>query len=128
VIAKYHEPRVALNPSLSIDLYPLGHEIMNDPLRAARWALEDYEGFIFTPVVVVEPLQLRTVAGRQAGYFHIRFALELKNGPPREIDLRLWAITRGTSAYLIKAIDAQGGPDRSVAEIDGMMGSLRFTD
>jgi hypothetical protein len=128
VIAKYPEPRVALNPSLSIDLYPFGREIMKDPLRAASWVLGDYNRFIFTPVTVVEPLQFRTVAGRQAGYFRIRFALELKNGPAREIDLRVWAITRGMSVYLIQAVDAQNGPDVSAAEIDATVLNLRFTN
>jgi hypothetical protein len=127
-IAKYPEPRVEFNPVVSVDLYPFGYEFVDDPVRAAGVVLRYYQSNLFTAVTIVERLGPTTLAGRKAGYFHIRYELETTHGPRHEIDERVWAVNRGTSAYLIFARGAQQGPDEAKAELDAMVRSLRFTD
>jgi hypothetical protein len=125
VIARYPEPRVELNPGVSIDRYPLDDYRLKDGLWIAGRVVHNRQRLL-NHVEIVEPTAWRTLGGRAAGYCHIRFTLEMKGAPAYHVDERTWAIASPLSTFLIIARCSQDDPPEVTQAIDAVIASIHF--
>lgn len=126
IISKYAEPYAGLNPSVSIDRYPLGDYRFKDSLWIVDRVLGNYRRILFTPFEVVAGPFQTTLAGKPAAYCRTRYELALVGLPPMKIEQQLWAVANGLEAVIIVATGSQIAPDQSEAEINAIVQSLRF--
>jgi hypothetical protein len=125
VISKYPEPRAGLNPSVSIDRYPLDDLRFTDEIRLAHRALA-VKRTVLNGIEVVEPVRFGVLGGVVGGYFRVRYTLEVRNGSPLRVDERVWVIGTGLMSYLVKARAVQDGPDAAGPEMEAILSSITF--
>ena len=126
VISKYPEPYTGLNPTLSIDRYPLGEYRFKDGLWVAQRDLGYIYHMLFTPITTVQPPQWVDLAGKKAGYYHTLFDLEVKALPTFRMDWQAWAVSTRLCVLVITAVGPQVGPDYSAADFNAIMRSIKF--
>jgi hypothetical protein len=126
VIAKYPEPHRGLNPTITVDRYPLGELRFKTGLWIAGADLHGLKGVIFTPLVVSDGPRPADLSGKTAGYYRASFDLDLVDGPRLSLRRQVWAVSTALSVIYVTAMDAQSGPDFCAAEIDAVIASLKL--
>lgn len=127
VISKYPEPYAGLNPTFTLDRYPLEEDRFKDGLWVSRANAGLIEYMVFTPIRYVQLPQWVEIAGRKAGHYEAHFELEAKGIPTLEIKRKIWAVgSGGLSVIFVTAVGAQKGPEVADAELQSILDSLRF--
>lgn len=126
VISKYPEPYVGLNPSVSIDRYPLESARFKTSLWLASSIISDYRSMLFTPYTITSGPLMRTLSDKPAAYFRADYDLELINLPTLKIDERMWIIASALDCLIVTVTAPQAASDELTAEIEAILFSLSF--
>ncbi len=125
VIAKHPEPHRGVNPSVSIDRYPLDDLRFKTSAWLAGLVLKN-SLYVFDGVTVAAAMEHTPLDGNPAAALRMRYVLEVKDGPPQAIDEHIWVVATGITAYLIVGRCAQDGPEAASDEINSIVASLKF--
>ncbi|WP_438480522.1 hypothetical protein [Oleiharenicola lentus] len=126
VISKYPEPYRGQNPTVIIDLLPLGEERLSDSLRVSELHYTNMRQFLRGEIEVKQLPVLTEIDGKKFGYYRVAYTLGVEKLPPFNFDQRAWFYSLPLSAVSILALTPQSGDDVSQAEIEAIMASIRF--
>jgi hypothetical protein len=119
-MTKYSEPYNDLNPSLKVNIKPLGNlkgmgakEILNMMVASLKDVFTDFE-------ITVQPTET-TVSGLRAGYVQFNYSVRSPDGRSFPTTSELWIIPRGDYFFMIGAGTRQDEMTGTRAEIQDIM-------
>jgi hypothetical protein len=123
VIAKYQEPYDDLNPSLKVNIKPLGQlkgtdakQVLNLIIPQFQKAFQDYN--------LVQPPMDQTVAGLKAAYMRINYSLATPDGRKFPASSELWIIPKDEYFFMIGAGTRQDEKTGKRSEIMEILNSV----
>lgn len=119
VIMKYPEPYDDLNPSLKVNIRPLGQFKGADPRQIMSFILPQLQRSFRDFVVVQEPVAAK-VSGMDAAYMQVNYSLVIPDGRQFPTTSEMWIVPRGDFFFMIGAgtrQDEQTGSRQEIREI-----------
>jgi hypothetical protein len=125
VILKHQEPFDDLNPSVQVQLRPLGQlegksaiELMNIILPTLQRAVTDF--------TIIEPIKEATLGGQKAAYMKSKYSVNNAEGREFRSLSRLWIVPRGSFIFMVSMSGPQEGPDVSETEFAEVIRSIKI--
>jgi hypothetical protein len=125
VMMKHPEPFPDLNPSLKINVKPLGDLTGDDPkalleliVPSLRKAFHDFE-------MVETPKEIK-LAGHRAAYMKIHYNLAVSDGQQFATCSEMWVVPRGNNFFLIGSGTRQDEKTGKRSDIQKILSSLRI--
>ena len=125
VILKHQEPYDDLNPSVQVQLRPLGQlegksavEMLNIILPTLQRAVTDF--------TIIEPIKEATVGGQKAAYMKSKYSVKNAEGREFRALSRLWIVPKGSFILMVSISGPQEGPDVSEPEFAEVIRSIRI--
>ncbi|MBN1142726.1 MAG: hypothetical protein JXB25_13170 [Deltaproteobacteria bacterium] len=116
---KHPEPFDDLNPSLKINIKPLGQFKGTDPKHILGFFVPQFQK-IFQDFKLVQPPMDTKLGGLAAAYMRINFTLAISDGRSFPATSELWIVPRGDYFFMIGAgtrQDEETGSREEIAEI-----------
>jgi hypothetical protein len=125
VMMKYPEPFDDLNPSLKINIKPLGTLAADDP-KAILSLMTASLGNKFEDFKVVLPARETTLGGRKAAYVKFHYSLQIPDGRSFPTCSELWVVPRGKHFFIIGSGTRQDEKTGKREEIEKILASLKL--
>lgn len=127
VITKYAEPYDDLNPSLKVNVRPLGALKGAPPTRIVELLVPQLRR-AFPDLVVADGPREVQVGGRAAGYVRVHFAMALPDGRTFPTASELWIVPRGEHFFMIGGGTRQDEATGTRAEVQSIVSSIRIKE
>jgi hypothetical protein len=125
VIAKYEEPYDDLNPSLKVNMRPLGNFSADKPTAILDIISKQFESLFEDYKVVTAPKETK-LAGLKAGYLKVHFSMKIPDGRTFPTCSELWVVPRGKHFFMIGAGTRQDEKTGKREEIEKILETLKI--
>lgn len=125
ILTKFAEPYPDLNPSLKVNIRPLGQLKGRPPADVIRLILPQLER-AFKDFQLVQPPTDVVVSGLNAAYARIHYTLQTSDGHSFPTASELWVIPRGEFFFMIGAGTRQDEKTGSREEISTIINSIKI--
>jgi hypothetical protein len=124
-ITKYEEPYDDLNPSLKVNIRPLGNFSANKPTAILDLISKQFESLFEDFEVVTAPKETK-MAGLKAGYLKVHFSMKIPDGRTFPTCSELWVVPRGKHFFMIGAGTRQDEKTGKREEIEKILGTIKI--
>lgn len=100
VITKYPEPFDDLNPSLKVNIRPLGQFKGMDPKEMLDYVIPQFKN-IFQDLEIIQPPMDTKVSNLPAAYMRVNYLMENAEGRTFPTTSELWIVIRGDYYFMI---------------------------
>ena len=123
VFWKYPEPNPELNPTIEVQLRPIGPLAGSAPKVLMRVAIGPIRKAVpdFTYVTDISDVR---VSGHPAAYMKAKFTVTTNEGRDFKTLVRMWLVPRGAFMFLISMSGPQEGKDVSESEFEAALASI----
>lgn len=125
VITKYKEPYEDLNPSVKINMRPLGDFAAEDPKTILTQATAPLKNVFQDFRMVTAPKETK-VSGLRAAYAKFNYSLEIPDGRSFPTCSEIWVVPRGKHFFMIGAGTRQDEKTGKREEIQKIVDSLKI--
>lgn len=125
IITKFKEPYPDLNPSLKVNIRPLGPLKGRAPSDIVKLIVPQLER-VFKDFQIGQPPTEVVISGLAASYVRINYTLQTSNGDSFPTTSELWIVPRGDFFFMIGAGTRQDEKTGSRKEIDAMINSIKI--
>ncbi|KIM11921.1 MAG: hypothetical protein KU37_03455 [Sulfuricurvum sp. PC08-66] len=122
-MTKYPEPFEDLNPSIKVNIKPLGQLKGVDPKQILGLILPQFQK-MFQDFNLVQPPMDTKVGSLNAAYVRINYTLEIPDGRAFPTSSQLWIVPRGDYFFLIGAGTRQDEKTGSREEIEKILSTI----
>lgn len=126
VLTKFEEPFPDLNPSLKVNIRPLGQLKGRPPGDIIRLVLPQLER-AFKDFQLKQPPSDAVVAGLAASYLQVYYTLQTADGSSFPAASELWIVPRGDFFFMIGAGTRQDEKTGSREEIAAILKSVKIS-
>lgn len=126
-ITKYKEPFNDLNPSLKINIKPLGQLHGASPLKIAELIVPSLKQ-AFPDLKVIQTPKEVLVGGLKGTYIHVQYLLKTQAGPSFPTSSEIWIVPKGNHFFMIGAGTRQDEKTGTRKEISQIVQSIQFFD
>jgi hypothetical protein len=123
VMAKYPEPYDDLNPSVKVNIKPLGELDGNNPSKILNLILPQFKKSFQDFNLVQKPVET-TIAGLKASYMRLNYSLAIPDGRSFPTTSELWIVPRGDFFFMIGSGTRQDEATGSRKEIKEILDTL----
>lgn len=123
VMAKYPEPYDDLNPSVKVNIKPLGKLDGNNPSKILNLILPQFKKSFQDFKLVQKPVET-TIAGLKASYMRLNYSLAIPDGRSLPTTSELWIVPRGDFFFMIGSGTRQDEATGSRKEIKEILDTL----
>jgi hypothetical protein len=124
-ITKYEEPYDDLNPSLKVNVRPLGSFSANKPTAILDLISKQFESLFEDFKVVTAPKETK-LAGLKAGYLKVHFSMKIPDGRTFPTCSELWVVPRGKHFFMIGAGTRQDEKTGKREEIEKILSTIKI--
>ena len=124
-ITKYEEPYDDLNPSLKVNMRPLGNFSADKPTAILDMISKQFESLFENYKVITAPKETR-LAGLRAGYLKVHFAMKIPDGRTFPTCMELWIVPRGKHFFMIGAGTRQDEKTGKREEIEKILATIKI--
>lgn len=124
-ITKYEEPYDDLNPSVKVNVRPLGNFSADKPSAILEFMGKQLET-VFEDFKVVTAPEETKVAGLKAGYLKVHFSMKIPDGRSFPTCSELWVVPRGKHFFMIGAGTRQDEKTGKREEIAKILKTIRM--
>ena len=122
---KYPEPYDDLNPSLKVNVKPLGNLKGTDPKGIISLVAGPLKS-VFKDFEITVPPTDTTVSGLRAGYTQFNYSLAIPDGRSLPTTSELWIVPRGDYFFMIGAGTRQDEKTGTRAEIQNILKTVKI--
>lgn len=126
-LMKHPEPFDDLNPSLKVNIKPLGDLDPTDPKKILTLLTEQFPKLFKDYELVEGPIETK-VSGLIAGYARIHYSLEIPDGRSFPTCSELWIIPRGSYFFMVGAGTRQDESTGKRSEIRTILASMKLVE
>ena len=124
-ITKYKEPYDDLNPSVKVNVRPLGSFTAEKPTAILEFMAKQLES-VFEDFKVVTPPEETKLGGLKAGYLKIHYSMKIPDGRTFPTCSELWVVPRGKHFFMIGAGTRQDQKTGKREEIAKILKNIRI--
>lgn len=124
-MTKYPEPFDDLNPSLKVNIRPLGEMSGDNPVKIIELFLPQFDN-LFEDFSVVEGPSDTVVSGMKAAYVRIHYSLQTQDKTEFPTCSELWIVPKGSFFFMIGAGTRQDEKTGKREEIAEILASLKI--
>ena len=124
-MTKYPEPYDDLNPSLKVNIKPLGNLKGMDPKGIVKLAAGPLKNVFKDFEIKVPPTDV-TVSGLRAGYVQVNYSVTIPDGRSFPTTSELWIVPRGDYFFMIGAGTRQDEKTGTRAEIQSILKTAKI--
>lgn len=125
IMTKFKEPYNDLNPSLKINIKPLGGIDGSKPVQLLELIVPSLKT-AFPDMKVVQAPKEVLVGGLKGAYAHIQYVLKAQGGLSFPTSSELWVVPKGKHFYMIGAGTRQDEKTGSRKEIQKILETIKF--
>ncbi|MCW8832255.1 MAG: hypothetical protein OQK09_03620 [Colwellia sp.] len=122
-MAKYAEPFDDLNPSIKVNLKPLGSLDGNNPSQILNLILPQFKKSFQGFKLVQKPVETK-IAGLKASYMRLNYSLSIPDGRSFPTTSELWIVPRGDFFFMIGSGTRQDEATGTRKEIKEILNTL----
>jgi len=122
-MAKYAEPFDDLNPSIKVNLKPLGNLDGNNPSQILNLILPQFKKSFQDFELIQEPVETK-VADLKASYMRLNYSLSIPDGRSFPTTSELWIVPRGDFFFMIGSGTRQDEATGTRKEIQEILNTL----
>jgi len=124
-ITKYEEPYDDLNPSLKVNIRPLGAFSADNPTAILEFMTKQLEKVFEDYKVITAPKETK-MAGLKAAYLKVHFSMKIPDGRAFPTCSELWVVPRGKHFFMIGAGTRQDEKTGKRQEIEKILGTIKI--
>lgn len=124
-ITKYEEPYDDLNPSVKVNMRPLGNFSADKPTAILDFMAKQLESALEDFKVIAAPKETK-VAGLKAGYLKVYYSMKISDGRTFPTCSELWVVPRGKHFFLIGAGTRQDEKTGKREDIQKILGTIKI--
>jgi hypothetical protein len=124
-ITKYEEPYDDLNPSLKVNIRPLGNFKADQPMAILELITKQFESLFEDYKVITAPKEIK-VAGLKAAYLKVHYSLKIPDGRSFPTCSELWIVPRGKHFFMIGAGTRQDEKTGKREELQQILKSVKI--
>jgi hypothetical protein len=124
-ITKYEEPYDDLNPSLKVNVRPLGNFSADNPTAILEFMAKQLEA-VFEDYKVITPPKETKVAGLKSAYLKVHFSMKIPDGRSFPTCSELWVVPRGKHFFMIGAGTRQDEKTGRREEIEKILATIKI--
>ena len=124
-ITKFEEPYDDLNPSVKVNIRPLGNFSADKPTAILEFMAKQLEA-VFEDYKVIAPPKETKVAGLKAAYLKVHFSMKIPDGRVFPTCSELWVVPRGKHFFMIGAGTRQDEKTGKRQEIDKILATIKI--
>ena len=125
IMTKFMEPYDDLNPSVKVNIKPLGNMDGENPVNIMKIIIKQFPRILKNYVEMQSPVE-REIAGSKAAYMKAYYSVENSAGRTFRVCSELWIIPRGKFFFLIGIGTKQDSDKNELQEIANIISSIKI--
>lgn len=124
-ITRYEEPYDDLNPSLKVNMRPLGNFSADKPTAILDLISKQFESLFEDYKVITAPKETK-LAGLKAGYLKVHFSMKVPDGRTFPTCTEFWIVPRGKHFFMIGAGTRQDEKTGKREELEKILATIKI--
>jgi hypothetical protein len=125
VITRHEEPFDGLNPTVKINIRPLGEWNGSNPVEIVETLTAPLQQ-AFKDAATVDGPRETELSGLKAGYVRVNFTLQSAAGRAFRTSSELWVVPRGSDYFLIEIGRSQTAGEAEKRELRSIVNSIKI--